>query len=263
MAIISPLPYTIANGDPVDATPVMADLTQIVYDVNANAANVAGDASQQFLVATTANPAGAVPLAQAQAGFAAINGSSAQVFNVANAATATEAVALGQAQADFAALNGSSEQVFNVANAVTATEAVALGQAQADFAALNGSSAQVFNVAHAATNTEATPRQQTIGNGATAYSNVTSSRALNTAYTNAATRPLFVCASVQLISGSSTQAAGVTVYVGPYQLLDFAADFSLVNATYIPVTFLVPPGASYNISMYGVTSGSVTTWFEY
>ncbi len=96
MAIISPLTYTIANGQAVDATPLMADLNQIVSNVNANAAALAG--------------------------------SSSQVFNVANATTSTEAVNLGQAQAEFAALNGSPSQVFNVANATTSTEAVALGQ---------------------------------------------------------------------------------------------------------------------------------------
>ena len=67
MTIINPLPYNIANGQAVDAVPVMADLNQIVSNVNANAAALAG--------------------------------SSSQVFNVANAATSTEAVALGQAQA--------------------------------------------------------------------------------------------------------------------------------------------------------------------
>ena len=136
MPIINPLPYTIANGNPVDATPVEANLTQIVNNVNANAALVGGSASQEFLVATTANPAGAVPLAQAQQQFAALAGLATQVFNVANAATSTEAVPLGQAQADFAALNGSSSQVFNVANAATSTEAVPLGQAQANFATI-------------------------------------------------------------------------------------------------------------------------------
>ncbi len=75
MTIINPLPYTIANGDPVDATPVQANLNQIVSNVNANAAALAGDASQEFLVATTTNPAGAVPLAQAQSQFAPISGS--------------------------------------------------------------------------------------------------------------------------------------------------------------------------------------------
>ena len=46
MAIINPLPYTIANGEPVDATPVMADMNQIVSNVNANAAALAGSSAQ-------------------------------------------------------------------------------------------------------------------------------------------------------------------------------------------------------------------------
>jgi hypothetical protein len=97
MAIINPLTYTISNGDPVDATPVQANFTQIVQDVNANAASVDGDPSQQFLVATTSNPAGAVPLAQAQQQFAALNGSASNQFAVANATAASQAVNWAQA----------------------------------------------------------------------------------------------------------------------------------------------------------------------
>ena len=41
MTIINTLPYTIANGQAVDATPVMADLNQIVNNVNANAVDSA------------------------------------------------------------------------------------------------------------------------------------------------------------------------------------------------------------------------------
>ena len=37
MTIINPLTYNIANGQAIDATPVMADLNQIVSNVNANA----------------------------------------------------------------------------------------------------------------------------------------------------------------------------------------------------------------------------------
>jgi len=97
MAIINPLAYTIANGNPVDATPVQANFTQIVQNVNANAAPVGGSASQQFFVAPTTNPAGAVPLAQAQQQFAALNGSSSQQFAVANATAASGAVNWSQA----------------------------------------------------------------------------------------------------------------------------------------------------------------------
>lgn len=42
MTIINPLPYNIANGQAVDAVPVMADFNQIVSNVNANAAPASG-----------------------------------------------------------------------------------------------------------------------------------------------------------------------------------------------------------------------------
>jgi hypothetical protein len=111
MPIINPLPYNIANGDPVDATPVTANFTQIVNDVNSGAAAVGGLASQEFFVAPTVNPAGAIPLLQAQGQFATLNGNSGQVFNVATAVTNNEAVPLGQITAPSPNLlvNGSAE----------------------------------------------------------------------------------------------------------------------------------------------------------
>ena len=64
MAIINPLPSTITNGNPVDATPVQANFQQIVNNVNANAAPVAGNSAQTFDVATATVSTNAVPLAQ-------------------------------------------------------------------------------------------------------------------------------------------------------------------------------------------------------
>jgi len=115
MPIINPLPYNIENGDPVDATPVTANFTQIVNDVNSGAAAVGGLASQEFFVASTANPAGAIPLVQAQAQFAALGGSSTQSFFVGPAVYAQAAAPLSQIQDNFAALGGSTTQSFFVA----------------------------------------------------------------------------------------------------------------------------------------------------
>jgi hypothetical protein len=129
MAIINPLTYTIANGDPVDATPVQANFSQIVQDVNANAAPVGGNASQEFLVAPTANPAGAVPLAQAQQQFAALNGSASNQFAVANATASNQAVNLGQANGLYAPVAGNAAQTFAVANATASSQAVNWTQA--------------------------------------------------------------------------------------------------------------------------------------
>jgi microcystin-dependent protein len=40
MSIIDPLPNNIVNGDPIDATPVMANFDQVVANVNSNAADL-------------------------------------------------------------------------------------------------------------------------------------------------------------------------------------------------------------------------------
>lgn len=70
MPIINPLTYNIANGQAVDAVPLMADLNQIVSNVNANAAALAGSSSQVFNVANATTSGQAASLGQVQAGSA-------------------------------------------------------------------------------------------------------------------------------------------------------------------------------------------------
>ncbi len=234
MAIISPLAYTIANGDPVDATPVQANLSQIVQDVNANAAPVAGSASQQFLVATTANPAGAVPLAQAQSQFAAISGSSSQAFNVASGSGGTLAIPLSQIQAQFAALNGNSAQAFSVA------------------AAASGS-------------TQAPQIAQTVGAGASGYVDQTSNRVNGVTYTNSTGRPLFVFASIAFVVNAG-DFGGFTITLGglPYleHLQTNATSGSLTLSSI--VSFLVPSGMTYSYkNQANATSIGLYSWLEY
>ncbi len=240
MTIINPLPYTIANGDPVDATPVQANLNQIVSNVNANAAGVAGNASQEFLVATTTNPAGAVPLAQAQSQFAPVSGSGV-----------------------YAPTSGNAAQSFNVANATTATEAVALGQAQASFAALNGSASQAFSVSTAVSGSSQAPQiSQIIGEGKTSYSDVTASRAANTQYTNNTGRPLWVMATLVIGSLTGPGVVNHPIYVNGA----IVGYFHWVNPTSSGLTvygtgvILVPPGSTYQISNSG---WAVQSWYEY
>ena len=64
MAIISPLPYNIVNGQAVDSTPVMADFNQIVNNVNANAAALAGSSTQVFNAAPATTSSEVVTLGQ-------------------------------------------------------------------------------------------------------------------------------------------------------------------------------------------------------
>lgn len=228
MAIISPLAYTIANGAPVDATPVQANLSQIVQNVNANAAPVAGSASQQFLVATTANPAGAVPLAQAQSQFAGINGSSSQAFNVASGNGGTLAIPLSQIQAQFAALNGNSAQAFSVA------------------AAASGS-------------TQAPQIAQTVGAGAVGYTNQTASRALGLSYTNSTGRPLVVTVMALLPAGAILSAN--TALLGLSGIYTVASTYNFAGVpNRMMVQMIVPVGAAYQVQ---VTAGTLTNWYEY
>lgn len=69
MSIVNPLPYNIANGDPIDATPVMADFNQIVTNVNNNAADLHAQNtfSQPQNGVNAILPAQFVTLAQVQA----------------------------------------------------------------------------------------------------------------------------------------------------------------------------------------------------
>lgn len=93
MAIISPLTYTIANGQAVDATPVMADLNQIVGNVNANAAGL----SQSNTFASGAVFQSTV---QVDGQLSAVSGISASgAVNLTSATTTVSASVSGTAQA--------------------------------------------------------------------------------------------------------------------------------------------------------------------
>ena len=68
MTIISPLPYTLANGTTDDATQVMADFNQIVNNTNANAAHNGANSDITSLSGLT------TPLSAAQGGTGNANG---------------------------------------------------------------------------------------------------------------------------------------------------------------------------------------------
>jgi len=247
MPIINPLPYNIANGDPVDATPVTANFTQIVNDVNTGAAAVGGLASQQFFVAPTSNPAGAIPLLQAQEQFAALGGSTTQVFLVAPAVGSTQAVPLAQAQANFAAIEGSTLHQFSVANA-TATQS-------------------------------AVPLIQILGGGdGVNYNNMSGSRALNTAYTNTTGRVLVVCVQINALSSTHTDIAGaIQVGMSNGSAINGAFASAAVAGNDFPPSggnysysgsamFIVPPNGVYMANFVSYLTNIVSstyTWFEY
>ncbi len=232
MTIINPLPYTIANGDPVDATPVQANLNQIVSNVNANAAAVAGNASQEFLVATTTNPAGAVPLAQAQSQFSALNGSTTQPFSGATFYSSGGVNASGT-------LSGAN--VYSSGSIVSATPAAS-------------GSTQVPQIS------------QILGAGGSTVSNVTASRALGTTYTNGTGRVLKVYVTASAAYANTGEFLLVGSIGGNGVDLSFGYNSSGGQIEmYGAVQMDVPPGATYEANynvQIGATSTSMT-WYEY
>ena len=141
MAIITPLTYTIANGQAVDATPLMADLNQIVTDVNANAAAVNGDATQTFNVDTATTATEATPLAQVQSLISASTGGVSSFNTRTGAVTLESADVTGALGFTPANISGNAAQTFAVANS-TADSADAVPRSQADtlYAAAGSSS---------------------------------------------------------------------------------------------------------------------------
>lgn len=267
MAIINPLPYTIANGDPVDATPVQANLNQIVSNVNANAAAVAGNASQEFLVATTANPAGAVPLAQAQQQFAALNGSSSQPFSGATL-TVTETIA----EQNITALptDYDTDQAF-VYESTVATSGITFSANDSRIMAagvgpngpfircpqkpLDLTSTGGVAVPGATASNQAPQLAQTIGAGATAYTDQTANRAIGTVYTNTTGRPLYIVITALIPAGIITyltDSADAVVYGG--------ATNAGANSINMALTAIVPIGATY---VYANGGQTIHAWFEY
>lgn len=180
---------------------------------------------------------------------------------LASGVTGTGNVVLASALGSYAALAGSATQQFSVADATAATQAASLGQLTSGLAtkaALAGSTSQTFSVANAATGTQAIALQQTIGAGATAYNNVTSSRALNTVYTNTTGRPL--CLAIRT---AETLSAGgfsaITIYVGGviayWDQTVQATTSQFVNKS---AFVIIPPGATYEVQ-----GSPISSWYEY
>jgi hypothetical protein len=136
-----------------------------------------------------------------------------------------------------------------------------------------------FAVGAAQTATQAVNLGQTIGNGATAYANVTASRALDTAYTNNTSRPLVVCVEVNTANTTKTDAAA-TILLGLSNGSAVSGAYSSASVAgniYPPdgggyysysgsVTFIVPPGGLYMAHVNPVILNNTSTsffWFEY
>ena len=185
---------------------------------------------------------------------------------LASGVTGTGNVVLASALGSYAALAGSTSQQFSVADATAATQATSLGQLTAGLAtkaALAGSTTQAFSVANATAATQAVARQQVVGAGATAYSNVTSSRALSTTYTNSTGRPLFITVTVTSSTAAGTPAQAYA-FVNGAQIQGFTQTTNTGGlAISLPLSFIVPPSGTYEITFSTGNSVGILFWFEY
>jgi len=146
------------------------------------------------------------------------------------------------------------------APAGASNQAVNLGQANSLYAPIAGNSAQTFAVASATNATQAIQLQQTVGGGAPAYSNVTSSRSLSSAFTNSLVRPLVVSVGV---AGNVNPGYQVTIAVLISGVMVYQRniynDGTAARAMTDSAAFVVPPGATYEVQ----SANSLLFWFEY
>jgi hypothetical protein len=117
----------------------------------------------------------------------------------------------------------------------------------------NGNSTLTYNVASATTSTEAVNLGQL---QYSASSNVTASRAANTVYTNTNSKYLFV-----YVHGGSVVDSTAVLYatINGGVTMPFASYSSGSGSTYPSGMFVVPPGATYEVTTNG---GGIVSWFE-
>ena len=221
----------VANAYVVTLTPAItsyADGQQVVFDASntntgASTLNVNGLGPKQLLVAGAATLAGAIKAGQRY------------VFSYST--TLGAFVQLGTSLADLvgSSLNISGNAVISGTTTLSSITSGASGSSQPG------------------------QMQQMVGEGAGAYGDVTSSRAVNTLYTNNTGRPLIVLI-VLYLSASSTvflQASSSTATAYVYDVV--ASDSTLYGWTRLFA--VIPPGDTYYLATTG-TQG-FGSWREY
>lgn len=152
-------------------------------------------------------------------------------------------------------INGNGGSVWNIILSSTSYNSL--------FAAINGNATETFNVGPATTLTEAPEYGQIFGgpsaNGVPAtINNVTTSRAFNSTYTNSKGKPIFVTVNY---SASNPNLGSVEVLVNSIVLGGTAINPAYSGEVYgALVSFLVPPGATYEVQE---TSCTLDNWSEY
>jgi len=143
------------------------------------------------------------------------------------------------------------------APAGASNQAVNLGQANSLYAPVAGSAAQAFAVAKATASNQAVNLGQVATPSNGGYTNVTTSRAIGTTYTNSTGRPLLVQVEVQT---AATAGAGTRLLVNGGEVSCFYT--TAASAAYGIMIAIVPPGQTYQVAN-AVGSNSISIWQEY
>jgi len=120
-----------------------------------------------------------------------------------------------------------------------------------------GNAAQTFAVANAAASNQAVNLGQVATPSNGGYTNVTTSRAIGTFYTNSTGRPLLVQVEVYT---EATANAGTRLLVNGGEVSCFYTPAAVT--TYGVMIAIVPPGQTYMVAN-AVGSNSVSIWLEY
>ena len=248
----------VANAYDVNLNPALtsyANGQQVVFDASnsstgASTLNVNGLGPKQLLVNGQATVANSI---QAGQRYVLSYSSTANAFLVLSSSSPAIQASSGSFSGNVSIgglLSGTSGNPLNVSGSISATG--------------SGSFTGVVSVGAAASgSTDAPQIAQTVGAGATAYTNQASNRAINTTYTNNTGRPLWVSIYFY-VPVPATTTTNTVMYVNNLNCgsaVQAPNPSSTADNIYVGIVCLVPPGQTYELS--GVTGISIVQWWEY
>ncbi len=234
----------VANAYAVNLNPALtsyANGQQVVFDAansstGASTLNVNGLGPKQILVNGQATIANSI-----QAG---------QRYIVSYSSTANAFLVLSSSSPS---IQGSTATITGALNAGSITTS----------GAFNATGTSTISSVTAAASGSTSPPQmaQTIGAGATSYTDQTANRVLGTTYTNTTNRPIFILVTVH-VNALAGQVYSSVLYVGGVNVLMSEVSNTLTStiSMYMPLSAIVPPGSTYQVTSQG---DSIFNWYEY
>jgi hypothetical protein len=219
--------------------------------------NISGFATTGFLyrnsAASYAIISAPIPQPSGGTGLTTLTAHKLVVGGAGNAMTAIATGVSGQPLLSGGATTDPFYGVLSIAAGGTGVGTAPLALTALGAAALAGSSSQVFNVSNASAAANALAYQQSLTAGAFAV--VTGSRAFGTTYTNSTGRPIFVYA---VGNTGSVASAALEAFIGGVAV-GFGTTATGATSTSVAVGFIVPAGATYEVT---ATNATINSWTE-